>query len=149
MNNYWHTNYKPGQGGDHEFRFSFTSRDTADNAESAHFGWAASNPLLAVATDENTSGALPATSGSLIQITNPNVLLIGAKKADRGEGMILRLWEVSGRSTTTRVRLNHFSATKATACNLSEDPHENLSVEDGTIPVPIRGFGLATIRLDR
>jgi hypothetical protein len=149
MNNYWHTNYKPGQGGDHRFRFSLTSRDKADNTESTHFGWTASNPLVAVSTDENTSGALPAPSASLIEIANPNVLLIAAKKADRGEGLVLRLWEVNGRSTTAKIRLNHFSAVKATACNLSEDPQEDLPVEDGSIPVPIRGFGLATIRLDR
>jgi alpha-mannosidase len=44
MNNYWHTNYKAGQGGQHTFRFSITSRAKTDNAASARFGWAVANP---------------------------------------------------------------------------------------------------------
>jgi hypothetical protein len=149
MNNYWHTNYKPGQGGDHEFRFSLASRTKHDNKVSAQFGWAASNPLLAWETDGNPSGSLPPDSASLVQIMDPNVLLIGSKKADAGEGLILRLWEISGRATTTNVRLNHLRAHKVTACNLAEEPQDNLPLKNGAFSVPVRGFGLATIRVDR
>ena len=40
MNNYWHTNYLAGQGGDYAFRFAITSRPKADSVASARFGWA-------------------------------------------------------------------------------------------------------------
>jgi hypothetical protein len=149
MNNYWHTNYKPGQGREHEFRFSVASRAKAGNAESARFGWAASNPLVAIPAEPNPLGTLPETSASLVQVDNPNVLLIGAKKAESGDGLILRLWEVEGRDTKVRLKLGHFTPRKASACNLVEEPTAKLRRREGSVFVPIRGFGLATVRVEQ
>ncbi len=145
MNNYWHTNYKPGQGGDHLFRFSITSRAKGDNTASARFGWAASNPLLAVPVEGQSGGRLPAGSASLVDIAEPNVLLIGAKQAEDGKGLVLRLWEVSGQPTTAHVRLNHLPLRRATVCNLVEEPQGKLQVRDNVVTVPIRGSGLSTV----
>ncbi len=40
MNNYWHTNYKAGQGGEIAFRYSITSHPHGSNVQSAtRFGW--------------------------------------------------------------------------------------------------------------
>jgi hypothetical protein len=145
MNNYWHTNYKAGQGGEHVFRFSITSRAKADNSASARFGWAASNPLLAVTTESGSRGPLPANSGSLVSVVEPNVLLIAAKQAESGDALVLRLWEVSGQPTTAHVRLNHLPVHRATACSLVEEPQGSLQIENNVIAVPIRGAGLATV----
>lgn len=145
MNNYWHTNYKPGQGGEHVFRFSITSRAKADNTASAQFGWAASNPLLAVPVEGQPNGQLPAGATSLVDIAEPNVLLIGAKQAEDRQGLVLRLWEVSGKPTTGHVRLNHLPFRRATACNLLEETQGKLKIKDGIIAVPLRGSGLATV----
>jgi hypothetical protein len=146
MNNYWYTNYKPGQGGEHVFRFSITSRAKADRTASAQFGWAASNPLLAVPA-EGTPGAglLPAESASLVEIAEPNVLLLGAKQSETGDGLVLRLWETSGQSATAHVRLNHLPARAAVKCNLVEEPQGDLEINDHVLAVPLRGSGLATV----
>jgi hypothetical protein len=145
MNNYWHTNYKPGQGGDHVFRFSITSRAKADNTASARFGWAASNPLLAVPAEARAGASLPSAPTSLVDIAEPNVLLIGAKQAEAGGALVLRLWEVSGHAATAHVRLTHLPARKTTACNLVEEPQGPLEIKDHVISVPMRGSGLATV----
>lgn len=145
MNNYWHTNYKAGQGGEHVFRFSITSRAKADNAASARFGWAASNPLLAVPVDGQSRGRLPAGSASLVEIAEPNVLLISARQAEEGGGLVLRLWEVSGKPTTAHVRLNQLPFRRATACDLAEESQTELSIGAEGIAVPLRGSGLATV----
>jgi hypothetical protein len=145
MNNYWHTNYKPGQGGDHVFRFSITSRAKSDNTASARFGWAASHPLLSVPVESQSHGQLPGGAASLVEIAEPNVLLIGAKQAEQGSGLVLRLWEVSGQSTTAHVRLNHLPFRRATACNLVEERQGNLKIKNNMIAVPLKGSGLATV----
>jgi hypothetical protein len=145
MNNYWYTNYKPDQGGENLFRFSITSRAKADNTASAQFGWAASNPLLALPGQANAGAPLPSGSGSLVEVLEPNVLLLGAKQAEAGEGLVLRLWEVSGQPATAHVRLRHWPARKAVACNLVEEPQGPLELTDNVISVPIRGSGLATV----
>jgi hypothetical protein len=148
MNNYWHTNYKAGQGGEHVFRFCITSRAKADNASSARFGWEASNPLVSVPVDRQVKGQLPSASASLISIDEPGVLVIGAKQADSGKGLVLRLWEVSGKPTTAHVRMNHLSVRTATACTLVEEPQRKLKVKNNTISVPMRGSGLATVLIE-
>jgi len=145
MNNYWFTNYLAGQGGRFTFRFSITSRPKSDTVASAQFGWAASSPLVAVKSDANPDGPLPAESASLVEIAEPNVLLIGMKQAENGESLILRLWETTGKPTTAHVTLAHVPVKKATLCNLVEVPQEELEVQQSTVAVPVRGSGLATV----
>jgi len=95
------------------------------------------------------SGLLPVEATSLLAIDEPNVLLIGMKRADQGGGLIVRLWELSGRPTTAHLRLDHsIPAAKAEACNLVEEPCGPLELQDGRVAVPIRGSGLATVRID-
>jgi hypothetical protein len=149
MNNYWFTNYLAGQGGDYTFRFSITSRPKADRVASARFGWEVSNPVIQVPVlAANPRGPLAAPSGSLVSIDEPNVFLVGARRAAEGDGLILRLWELTGKATTAHVRLPYIPFKKATACNLVEVPQGPLEVRDGTIAVPIRGSGLATVRVE-
>ena len=147
LNNYWHTNYKAGQGGDHSFRFSITSRAKADNTASAQFGWAAANPMLPVITAGRQVVPLPQPSASLAEIAEPNVLLLAAKQADAGDGLILRLWEVSGQPATAHVRLHHLPADRAFRCNLVEETEGPLEMRNSEIAVPIRASGLATVKI--
>jgi len=145
MNNYWFTNYLAGQGGDFAFRFAITSRPKADRVASARFGWDASNPLLAHVVEANSTGRLTAPAAGLVSIAEPNVFLVGARPAAAGNGFILRLWELTGRPTTAHVRFTSTPARKATACNLMEEPQGPLEIRDGTIAVPVRASGLATV----
>ena len=150
MNNYWHTNYLAGQGGETRFRFAITSRERTDSVAAARFGWSASTPLLAVPVlQPNPTAPLLDASGSLITVAEPNVIVIGVKQADAGQALIVRLWEVSGQATTARLRLDpHLPATQATACSLVEEAQQPLTITDGTIAVPLRAHGLATVRVE-
>ena len=155
MNNYWYTNYKAAQGGDFTFRFALTSRAKADRVASAHMGWEASNPLLATAVEPRADGPLPAASASLLEVAEPNVIVIGAKRPEQGEGLVVRLWELTGQPTTAHLRVGPAgaapgwpSAKKATACTLVEAPQESLAIHDGVVAVPLRKFGLATVRIE-
>jgi hypothetical protein len=149
MNNYWHTNYLAGQGGPHSFRFAITSRAKSDRAASARFGFEVSNRLLNSIVSANPDGKLPAKPTSLMSLAEPNVIVIGTKLSETGPGLVVRLWEVEGKPTTAHLRLDpRIPARKATACNLVEVPGESLEVRDGTVSVPIRGAGLATVRIE-
>ena len=76
-------------------------------------------------------------------------MVIGVKQAETGDGLVVRLWEVEGKPTTAHLRLDpHIPATKAMACNLVEVPAGPLEIRDHTVVVPIRGSGLATVRID-
>ena len=148
MTNYWFTNYLAGQGGEFTFRFAITSRAKADRAASARFGWAASNPLVPVAAKTNLAGTLTKPAASLVEIAEPNVLLIGAKQAETGDALILRLWEIAGKPTTATVKFPLFPVAKATVCNLVEEPQRPAVMEYGAVLVPLRGAGLATLAVE-
>lgn len=148
MNNYWFTNYLAGQGGEFEFRFALTSRDKADAAASARFGWAVSNPLLAAVAGPNAGGTLPAGSASLLAIDQPNVLVVGGKQADQGRALVVRLWEAAGQPATARLRLGSKPPKSAAACNLVEVVEKPLEIGPDGILVPIRARGLATVRIE-
>jgi alpha-mannosidase len=104
--------------------------------------------MQAVTTGANPRGTLPAPTASLIEIAEPNILLVGLKRAEADQGLVLRLWEVTGQATTAHVRLPLVPFRKARAASLVEEPKESLEVRDSTVAVPIRGCGLATVLLD-
>jgi hypothetical protein len=150
MNNYWHTNYKAGQDGAFVFRFSLTSRAKSDLPASAAFGAAsASGPLVPLMVPAAQDGPLTGTSGSLASVAEANVRLVSAKRAEKGGGLVLRLWEVAGTATTAHVKLPPMmKAAKATACNLVEEPLTQgaaLEIKDGAVAVPVKARGLATV----
>jgi len=144
MNNYWFTNYLAGQGGDFTFGFAITSRAKADNVASARFGWEVASPMQAVAVGASP-GPLRGASNSLVQIDEPNVLLVGMKRAEVGNGLVLRLWEVAGKATTAHVRFPLLPIKTAMAASLVEEPQGPLEVRHETVSVPIRARGLATV----
>jgi len=148
MNNYWHTNYLAGQGGDFTFRYAITSRPKADSVASARFGWEVSNPLLAEPVPAVPNAPLSESPTSLLSVAEPNVIVTGVKRADEGGDLIVRLWELTGQATTAHLRLDrHVPAARAEACNLVEEPQGPLEIHDGVIAVPIRASGLATVRV--
>ena len=149
MNNYWHTNYLAGQGGDFTFRFSITSRPKADNVASARFGWAVSNPLMAVVGQGEPQGPLPG---------QPDQPRLGRRAQrdrhrrsnwpTRAADLIVRLWELDGQS-------DHGPPAAGPAHPRGEGPGLQpgrgaagpLEIRDGEIAVPIRASGLATVRV--
>ncbi len=148
MNNYWHTNYKAGQDGRHTFAFALTSRAKSDRTASARFGWDAANPLVGSRPDSHR-GKLPSQPTSLISVDEPNVMVLGVKRSETGSGLVIRLWELEGKPTTAHLRLDpHLAAVKATSCNLVEVPGEPCPISNGVIAIPVRGAGLATVRID-
>ena len=75
-------------------------------------------------------------------------MVIGTKLADEGGGLIVRLWELAGQQTDAHLRLApELPGKQAEACNLVEDPAGPLEIRDGVVTVPIRGRGLATVRI--
>jgi alpha-mannosidase len=149
MNNYWHTNYCAGQGGDYMFRFAITSRPKSDPAASARFGAAAAQPLTAVVVEPNPLGSLPGEPTSLVSVEEPGVMITAMKRSEDGKALIVRLWELTGKATTAHLRIDsHLPAGNAWSCNLVEDDSRPLPLANGVVSVPIRGAGVATVKIE-
>jgi len=114
MNNYWHTNYRPSQGGHFQFRYIITSATSTDASDQSRKGWEEVTPLE---VDEITSSdkavdrpePLDAVQGSFLRADDANLLLEAWKPAEDGNGTILRFLDLGGpeRKVTVQLPLVH------------------------------------------
>ncbi len=61
--------------------------------------------------------------------------------------IIVRLAETEGKEVTATLTLPHLSIQKAYATNLVEAKQEELAPAAHQVKVPVKAFGLATIRI--
>jgi hypothetical protein len=122
------TNFTVTQSGCHTFRYVFASLPAeAGAAETAAFGAEAQSPMTTILTRRPGPGSLPPVGG-LVRVDNPGVRLLTLKEPDHGNGLLLRLWNVTGKQATARV--NWLPRNIRSACPTS------LIEEDSADPLP-------------
>ena len=110
------------------------------------FGWARANPLMPVIVNEHTEGHRP-TSDSFCRIDKTNVLLTTLKRAEDGDGFIVRLVETEGRQSDVSVQLPFIEIAEAARTDLVERDLGPLTCERHSVAVSVKPFGITTIRL--
>jgi len=111
-----------------------------------HQAYAFNAPLRAAVTSAHT-GALPA-GGSFVQIEPASLVVSAIKKAEQGNGLIVRFWNTGVEPCDTAVKLWK-RPTRAARCNLGERTLEALAIEaDGTVRVSTRGREIVTLRTE-
>jgi alpha-mannosidase len=155
-----------------QFRFSLTSSKDYDSEAASRFGQSVRNPLLAKAVEPGSSvsglksrDTISADTGlgtqsvsrrmltsitageSLISISPSNVCIQAIKQAESGEGTVIRLREVGGKSDRATVTLPKGVFKHAWKCNLVEDASASLPVSDNRVSIDVQAKGLATILL--
>lgn len=138
----------PNQGGDSLFtyRFALGTHGKFDAAQSMRFSLEHQNPLVAGAI---TSGeTYPATTYSLVQVSDPSVLLWSVKPSEEGigQGIITRLWNQAGAAKTVRLsltpKLQSARQTTHVETNLT-----NVPLTKGVVVMSMRPNALQTLRL--
>ena len=119
-------------------------------ADAARAGCEFNTPLNVVSAASH-EGTLP-VAGGLAEILTPNVLLSGMKKAEDSDALVVRLYDVSGKDTVAKLRLDPSLAApgaQAVECDVLEAPlaESTAKMTDGTLSVRIRAFGTATVRI--
>lgn len=153
MNNYWHTNYRAGQGGSFTFRYVLTSAGQFNPAALSRLGWESMErpSVERIGAQEkigNPAAPLPATGASLLEIQNPNVALVTWKLAEDGQGTILRLKELAGRSEDVTVTAPYATIRSASLCDSVEDNLHALPVADNQVYLNFKPFQVLTVRLN-
>jgi alpha-mannosidase len=150
FNNYWSTNYKASQG-DMEFSFSLTSMRQYDPVAASRFGQSVRQPL--VAWRMAGRGASAGIPRSLLSVSADNVSVQAVKQAESGEGLIVRLRELSGKQTEATLMLPKGKFKEAWSCNLVEDPTPDLirgklklSADQVTVTVPAHGMATVWVK---
>jgi alpha-mannosidase len=152
MNNYWHTNYRAAQGGEFRFRYVVTSAAAVDAAALTRLSEESMRPAEVnhvVSQDKpgNPERPLPAEGTGFLEADAKDVVLETWKRAEDGDGSILRLRETAGRAATVRLRFPHGRVNGAELCNGVEDRVRELTVADGAVSVPVGAFEVVTVRV--
>src|SRR5437867_2286096 len=148
MNNYWHTNYAASQGGASTFRFRISLLAPGDTAEPVRRGWAACDPLYVSPSYTNqTPGPLIAKDRALFY-ADKNVMIAGAKPADDGEGVIVKVLDIAGQARAVGLWPAAYAFKQARRTNLVEQNGDPLAVgSDGRTSVDLVAWGVAAVRL--
>ncbi|HEX4232338.1 MAG TPA: polysaccharide lyase family protein [Bryobacteraceae bacterium] len=152
MNNYWHTNYRAGQGGDFTFRYTVTSAGRLDDGGLTRLAMEEMRPAeLDDVVSQDKPGdplrPLPAEGEGFLQIAAENVALITWKKAEDGKGTILRLQEIAGKPTVTTLRFPHTDIVSAQLCSGVEDNLRKVPVESNDVRISFEPFEVLTVRV--
>jgi len=152
MNNYWHTNYRAGQGGTFTFRYVLTSAKDFVPPALSRLGWESMEaPAADSVINQNKVGnpvePLPAEGASFLEINAPNIVLITWKLAEDGNGTILRLQETAGQTADATLRFPHSRVQSASLCNSVEDRLRDLRVTDNQVDLTFRPNEVLSVRL--
>jgi alpha-mannosidase len=152
MNNYWHTNYRAGQGGDFTFRYALTTSGRLDGGALTRFGMEEMRPaeLNDVVSQDKVGDPprpLPATGTQLMEIGGDGVALITWKRAANGQGTILRLQEIAGRAQEATVQFARWDPQSARLCSGVEDDLHDIPLEGRSIRVQFKPFEVITVRV--
>jgi len=148
MNNYWHTNYAARQGGQFSCRFRVSLLAPGDAAEPVRRGWAACDPLYVSPAYETRAPGPLIPKDRALSIPDKGVLVLGAKPADDGEGVIAKLLDVAGQARSVGVWPAAYTFKQARRTNLVEMNADVTPVSgDGTAAVDLSAWGVAALRL--
>ena len=141
----------------HTFEYALTSSAGDWRAgQTVRSGHEFNNPLIVRVPDPH-QGEMPATA-SLIRVEPSSVVLTAVKPAgnplarmagpdvDPANGLVLRLYESAGRSTTARIACA-WPIGGAEFTNVAEEGHRSLTVVDGSVAVELEPFEIATLQI--
>ncbi|MBI1337316.1 MAG: hypothetical protein GC164_10185 [Phycisphaera sp.] len=80
-----------------------------------------------------------------VTVDQPNVILDTVKRAEDGQGLIVRLYEAHGQRGKATLRFAK-APTRVSRSNIMEDAGEEIDTRDGGITVPFSPFQLLTLR---
>jgi alpha-mannosidase len=134
--------------GQHQFKYSFYPHAGSWNEETQREAYLLNDPILVYRSkiERRSSGKSIASLDSLISVSEPNVVIETVKRAEDGNGMILRLYESQRKRGQVQVRFG-FAVESAWETNLLEENESKLSIENDSIQLTLRPYQIMTLRL--
>ena len=83
----------------------------------------------------------------MLEVANPGVTLLTWKRAEDGDGTILRLQDTKGEASEIRIHSQYLTFEHAWLCDLLEENQLEVKTGGGDLSVPIKSFQVLTLRL--
>ena len=139
--------------GHHEIRLALLPHgEDWTPSRATRAGYDFNRPVEVVATDVH-EGDLPKERG-FIAVHPSNIFISGLKKAEEGNGLVIRLYETEGRTTEAEIRIDPSLAetdSEVVELDLLERPirKERAKMEEGLLKVQVPSFGITTVMIGR
>ena len=128
--------------GEHRFAYSLLPHAGAWGEATVGAAYALNDPLIAV----GAKGGEAATLASMVDVDRPNVVVETVKRAEDGNGVIVRLYE-SQRMRGPVSLTTGFALKGAWRTNLIEENQEPLEATDNRVNLHVRQYEIVTLRL--
>ncbi len=103
MNNYWTTNFNAYQQGSFTWTYFLTTLENNGLDHATKTGWENRIPFLSRVLPAGKKKN-PLSSGSVLDFSADNILLVNAKPIDNGSALILHLREIGGNATDLAIQ---------------------------------------------
>ncbi len=135
---------------DHEIKFAIsTHKGACDVCAATRLGEEFNSPMPIVSTTVH-EGKLPAEK-SFAEVLTPNVFASAIKKAEDGNGVVIRLFEMTGKNTIAKVRISDLvkENSKVVETDILERPVEKNTAKmtGDTVCVTVPAYGQATVKI--
>ena len=134
--------------GEHQFKYSLYPHAGSWSEETQREAYLLNDPIIVYRSKvqgEKPRGRI-SNLDSLISISSPNVIIETVKRAEDGNGIIVRLYESRRQRGPVQLRAG-FSVESAWETNLLEENESALRVENDSIQLDLRPYQIMTIRL--
>jgi alpha-mannosidase len=131
--------------GEHHFTYSLLPHSGPWGLETVREAYSLNDPLIAYAVNMESHRDTKIT-GAFVKVNQPNVVIETVKKAQDGEGIIVRLYECQ-RARGNFTLTTGFSIRQAWLTNLLEENLEELTVDGNQMTLAIKPYQILTIRL--
>jgi len=150
MHNHWVVDVPIAQGGDYLFRYSLATHGSDWTYNDAHhFGWGNLSPLRAYPVEAAQDGKWQEAARSFLEVQPKNVFVAGFKTAEDGKGVILRLYEGAGLSTSAVLNFNlpGVSLKEAALCDGRERILSPVTVDNNSLRIALKPWETSTVRV--
>lgn len=134
--------------GEHQFKYSLYPHAGSWNEDTQKEAYLLNDPIVVHKPNIEGQRSEKQISNlqSLVSVSKPNVIIETIKRAEDGDGIIIRLYESQRKRGQVQVRMG-FAVASAWETNLLEENESELSVENDSIHLNLRPYQIMTIRL--
>jgi len=131
--------------GEHRFAYSLLPHAGGWNESTIAAAYGLNDPLIVWEGGKSAITQQPAASG-LISSDHANIIVETVKRAEDGNGIIVRLYESQRRRGNVKLTTS-FSLKSVTRTNLLEDDQEAVAVDGSSIDLYVKPYEIVTLRL--
>ncbi|HEY3475788.1 MAG TPA: glycoside hydrolase family 38 C-terminal domain-containing protein, partial [Anaerolineales bacterium] len=132
--------------GEHRFKYSLYPHSGSWKEDTQREAYLLNDPIVVYQRKEERGKRTVSNLQSLISVSSPNVIIETIKRAEDGNGIILRLYESQRKRGPVQLRAG-FAVEAAWETNLLEENASELSIEKDSIQLNLRPYQIMTIRL--